>query len=281
MRPRLARLAAGLVLAGAVLAPVAVSSPASAAPCAAVEGSISIVIDFNDGPLSTLCLPPGSADSGASFLVARAESLGKPAPRFNSSGLLCAIDNYPDQTSCGEQTGSQYAYWSYWHGTASGGWVYSEVGPASSPVVSGQVEGWRFQPNGAGNPSDPPPRFSSDPAATCTGDSGSTPTESTPPASEPSPTSPRPAATPSTAAPSTTITEAAASSESTTTSSSSTVPTASSSPRTTAVAAGPVRVTDRDDSGPSLGPLIAGGLLVALGVGGAVIGRRRGARAGP
>jgi hypothetical protein len=276
-------LAAGLVVAGAVLVPVVVAPPASAAPCA-VEGSIAIVIDFNDGPLSTLCLPPGSADNGASFLVARAETLGKPAPRFNSAGLLCAIDDYPDQTSCGEQTEDQYAYWSYWHGTASGGWVYSDVGPASSPVVSGQVEGWRFQPNGGGNPSDPPPRFSSDPAATCTGDSGSTPTESTPPASEPSPTSPRAQSTPPTAASTTTTAGGAAAPESTmtSTSTSSTVAsTASSSPRTTAVAAGPVRVTERDDSGPSLGPLVAGGLLVALGVGGAVIGRRRGARAGP
>lgn len=39
---------------------------------------------------------------------------------------------------------TSYRYWSYWHGTGSGGWSYSTVGPAGYGVSDGDVEGWRM-----------------------------------------------------------------------------------------------------------------------------------------
>jgi len=36
-----------------------------------------------------------------------------------------------------------YRYWTYWHGTASGGWAFSHVGATYVPP-DGAVEGWRF-----------------------------------------------------------------------------------------------------------------------------------------
>lgn len=53
-----------------------------------------------------------------------------------------------------------YRYWSYWRrAPGASGWTYSSGGP-SYRVPDGAVEGWRFQPYGAANPSDPPPRSS-------------------------------------------------------------------------------------------------------------------------
>jgi len=166
--------------------------------CAFAPTSVAVVVDFGDARgMSTVCVPAGSTDSGAAVLGARAQQLGTPAPRFDqSTGLLCAIDGYPS-SGCGEQNGSRYAYWSYWHGTSSG-WTYSNLGPASSRVKSTVTEGWRFQPQGAGNPSDPAPRGSADPTDTCT---PAPPPTTAPPAVAPAQATPGPAG-PTTSGPS-------------------------------------------------------------------------------
>jgi len=266
---RFALAAVGVVMGSALVAPVASIPAASAAPCAAASGSIAVVVDFGDArPASAVCLTATSADDGAAALQARYEALGTVPPRFHSSGLLCAIDGLPAD-GCGEQKGSTYAYWSYWRGTADGGWVYSNIGPASSQLDPTRVEGWRFQPAGTGSPNDPPPRVSSDPAATCPSQPPDTSTTTA--TSEPTTTAATGSAAPETST-STTAAGGATSSTSTTLPSSTSTSTA-----TTSVAAGPVRVTDRDEDGPVWGPLIAGGVLVVLGVSGAVITRRRGA----
>ncbi len=82
-----------------------------------------------------------------------------------ASGLLCSIDGVP-KTGCGTASGGHYAYWSYWHGSG-GTWSYSNSGPASGRVDSAIVEGWRYQPNGSGNPTDPPPRGPARATAVC------------------------------------------------------------------------------------------------------------------
>ena len=134
--------------------------------CAANQVQIAVVVDFGTGrSVSAACVGAGTRDSGAAVLAARASQLGTAPPRSNASGLICAIDGYPSE-GCGDQTGGHYAYWSYWHGDASG-WTYSNVGPAGGRAQPGTVEGWRFQPAGAGNPSDPPPRGSPDATTTC------------------------------------------------------------------------------------------------------------------
>lgn len=259
--------AAIAVVVGSAICTTAPATAAPAAPCAFAPASVAVVVDFGDGTsVSSVCVPANSTDNGAAVLAARAEALGTPAPRFNSSGLLCAIDGTPSD-GCGEQTGSRYAYWSYWHGT-DGAWNYSNVGPGGSRVRATAVEGWRFQPRGAGNPTDPPPRGSADPASTCSPPS--------PPASSTS--APASSGTDETARLSTTTTTAA--SEAALTSESTTMVSSSSSSSSTAIStpqvAAPVRVTARDKGGgPVLGVVAGGGLVAALGVSGAVIARRR------
>ena len=42
---------------------------------------------------------------------------------------------------------SAYRYWSYWHGTSTGGWTFSPVGATYRPPA-GSVDGWRFAVSG-------------------------------------------------------------------------------------------------------------------------------------
>ena len=57
------------------------------------------------------------------------------------------------------------AYWSYWHGGPT--WTYSPIGPTEETVAAGDVEGWRWQPGGAGSSTDPPPGAPPEYAAAC------------------------------------------------------------------------------------------------------------------
>jgi hypothetical protein len=100
------------------------------------------------------------------LLATRASMLGVPAPRYNASGLLCAIDGQP-ASGCGSEHDGKYSYWSYWHGTG-GAWSYASIGPASSRVDADVVEGWRWEPNGSATPNDPPPRARADASTICT-----------------------------------------------------------------------------------------------------------------
>ena len=175
-RPALAVAVLGAALLGASLGtvvlaprPAAAGTRASAteaapAPTCTVPARLSkgeivvpIVVDFG-GPgdkVLVSCLATHSGDTGAQLLQQQASQLGYALPRYNESGLLCAIDGYP-ANGCGQQVGNQYAYWSYWHGGRS--WQYANVGPGQWVVLKGDVEGWRFQPGGGASPSDPPPR---------------------------------------------------------------------------------------------------------------------------
>jgi hypothetical protein len=134
--------------------------------CAEGAVHIAIVVDTGNGSsVSALCVPAGSRDNGATVLATRASMLGTPPPRYNTSGLLCAIDGFP-ATGCGERQNGRYAYWSYWHG-GSAAWTYASIGPASTRVDPNVVEGWRWQPDGAASPVDPPPRVAPVAATIC------------------------------------------------------------------------------------------------------------------
>jgi hypothetical protein len=122
---------------------------------------VAVVVDFGSGSsMSTVskCVPVASNAHDADALAA---AVGSDNVAYASSGLLCAIDNYPANgvQNCGESVGSgDYDYWSYWHG-ATGAWVYADDGPAEQPVSSpaDDVEGWKFQLNEPDTPGDPPP----------------------------------------------------------------------------------------------------------------------------
>ena len=96
------------------------------------------------------------------MLLSQARLTGYPIPRYADSGLLCAIDGYPT-TGCGTESDGHYNYWAYWHGGAR--WLYANDGPAEWTVSKGDVEGWRFEPDGSASPADPPPRTPSTTAA--------------------------------------------------------------------------------------------------------------------
>jgi hypothetical protein len=152
--------------------------------CADSSVHIAVVVDAGpSGTVSTVCVAAGSRDNGAAALAARASRLGTPQPRYNGSGLLCAIDGIP-QTGCGDRSNGHYSYWSYWHG-AGGNWSYSNVGPGGSRVNANVVEGWRWQPDGAGLPTDPAPRGPATPAAVC---APAPPPTTRPPTTTPPPT---------------------------------------------------------------------------------------------
>jgi len=263
----------GLVAASLVATGVLFFAPApraSAGPCAVSASTfagvtVAVVVDFGDGsPVSAVCVPADSSDNGAAVLAARAEQLGAPAPRFDSSGFVCGIDGYPS-SGCGEQSGSTYAYWSYWHG--SGSWEYSNVGPGGSRVHAEVVEGWRFQSQGAGNPTDPPPNGSPDHNATCV------PATTTSAAAEPSPTV-IPATSPEPSTATTIPTSGSTSTTTTTTSSTGSTTTTVPAVSTSQVAAGPVRVTEKK-SGSSPWPAIGAGVVIVGLVGGGVFAARR------
>ena len=125
---------------------------------------VAVVVDFGGvgGRVIVSCVlvKPGASDAEA--LQVQAAVLGYPSPRYAESGLLCAIDGYP-RSGCGAQSGGHYAYWSYWHGGKR--WQYASGGPGEWKVARGDVEGWRFQPDGSATPADPPPRAASSSAA--------------------------------------------------------------------------------------------------------------------
>lgn len=125
---------------------VVAAAPAAGAAteCARVPGRVVVALVVDDGKtVNTTCVDVEPGDSGAVALRRRAEKLGVPVPRYDASGLMCAIDGYP-ATGCGEPDGSgAYLYWSYWWG-GDGGWRYASSGPASRKVTDGSVEGWRF-----------------------------------------------------------------------------------------------------------------------------------------
>ena len=118
---------------------------------------VAVVADFGgaNGKVIVTCVAVKAGDNDAQALQAQAALLRYPSPRYGESGLLCAIDGYP-ATGCGNQSGGHYAYWSYWHGGKR--WLYASGGPAEWKVSKGDVEGWRFEPDGSATPADPPPR---------------------------------------------------------------------------------------------------------------------------
>ncbi len=156
MRGAWRALAGASVGIGALVAPANVAG-ALGRPCAAGQIRVAIVVDHGDrGAPSVECVGAKSADNAATILATRASLLGLAQPRFNASGLLCAIDGIPAD-GCGVQHDGKYAYWAYFHGT-NGSWSYSNIGPGGTRVSSGVVEGWRWEPAGSGLPNDPPPR---------------------------------------------------------------------------------------------------------------------------
>lgn len=120
---------------------------------------VPVVVDFGGpgGKVLVTCVATRTGDTGAQVLQAQAGLVGYPVPRYDESGsgLLCGIDGYPT-SGCGTESDGHYSYWAYWHGGRR--WQYANDGPGEWTVSKGDVEGWRFEPDGSASPADPPPR---------------------------------------------------------------------------------------------------------------------------
>lgn len=159
----------GVVPVPAGVTPVGFATPeACAATAAGASMTVAVAVDpgsvagMSGGP-ETICVTVPAGATGADVLAARARALGRPMPRYASSGLLCAIDGQP-ATGCGERIDGTYQYWAYFLG--SGSWTYAGTGPALRRASAELVEGWRYVA-GAGNATDPPPRASAAASAIC------------------------------------------------------------------------------------------------------------------
>ena len=196
----------GVMLALLIVAPGwAVIGPGRGCAAADTLVRVGVVVDFGllvgeqgaPGP-RTACTAVADGINGFKVLEA-----SKHTYTVDSSGLLCSIDGFPNDGQCGQRTAGGYRYWAYFHGSASG-WSYSGVGPAGYHVRGPEVEGWHFV-DGKGNPTDPPPSASPDPAATCPPDLPPTTVTPAPPPSTPNPPGPStgPTTPPSVASPTT------------------------------------------------------------------------------
>ena len=158
-----------LVPIAGLLGAVVLSVPGASSAAAASTQVIAVVIDFGTGvgaPGSLVkCVhEPQGASSGQALNDALAQAHLTVAS-YSASGLLCSMDGYPS-AGCGTPTSTGYQYWAYFHGDAAG-WHYAQDGPNERQASPSLSEGWRFEDAGRGNPSDPPPLQSSDPAQLC------------------------------------------------------------------------------------------------------------------
>jgi hypothetical protein len=176
----LRRLVVAVLFVGAASAALAAAGPDALVPFrdvagAATEVSVAFVVDFggSTGPV-VACVKVPTGDNGYDALAAFTTQQQEVAPSYNSASLLCSIDGVPS-SGCGQVTSDGYIYWSYWHGS-SGAWAYASSGAFGS-VQNGDVEGWRFEDPGKGNPGDPPPGSPPDYASICA--PGPPPTTST------------------------------------------------------------------------------------------------------
>lgn len=169
-----ARRAASLAVATFLLGLGGVAAPAtgSAAGCTATSG-VRVVVD--DGSPTARC-GPGDPEDGISALSSAGFGYTF-VPRQN--GFVCTIDGYPDP--CNNAPAD--AYWSYWHASPGGSWVYSSQGGYSRDPKPGTVEGWAF---GAGQPPGMPPP-AHDPPSTPAPSPSPSPPPSPPPAPAPDP----------------------------------------------------------------------------------------------
>lgn len=142
---------------------------------------VAVVVDFGNGSSMTTvskCVPLASNARDSDALAA---AVGSSNVAYASSGLLCAIDNYPANgvQNCGQSVGNgDYDFWSYWHGS-SGQWTYANNGPAGQSVSSpaDDVEGWKFQNDEPASSSDPPPGVAPSYAQICNASTEVPPTQ--------------------------------------------------------------------------------------------------------
>jgi hypothetical protein len=170
-RPGVLARRAGFLIAVAVAVPIlsgALLVLRATLSAAASEVYVAVVVDFGGGSAPaaiTKCVAVPSSDTDADALAA---AVGSDNVAYNDTGLVCAIDGYPVNgvQDCTATSGSEYYYWSYWHGS-SGSWSYANDGPGGQTVAAGDVEGWRYEDPGPASPAADSPSPTPDYARIC------------------------------------------------------------------------------------------------------------------
>ncbi len=129
----------------AAAAALAAAGPDALVPFRAVAGAaasevqVAFVIDFGGSAHASVgCVKVPAGDNGYQALAAFTAQEHEQAPTYNTSGLLCSINDIPS-SGCGQEVSDGYIYWSYWE-VASGKWKYADAG-AFGAVTTGEIRG--------------------------------------------------------------------------------------------------------------------------------------------
>jgi hypothetical protein len=113
------------------------AEPSVTSACTSTTKGVTEVVDFTKlgGKVQVACDPTNpktglTALTGAGFTYAF-------VPK--EPGEVCTIDHEPNPCQI-----SAKGYWSYWHATRGGKWVFASTGAGSYHPKPGSVEGWAF-----------------------------------------------------------------------------------------------------------------------------------------
>jgi hypothetical protein len=114
------------------------SKPGVTAACTSTTKGVTEVVDFTKlgGKVQVACDPTNpktglAALTGAGFTYSF-------VPKY--PGFVCRINALPNPCNGAPAK----AYWSYWHATRGGKWVFASTGAGSYHPKPGSVEGWAF-----------------------------------------------------------------------------------------------------------------------------------------
>ncbi|MEA2507697.1 MAG: hypothetical protein QOH48_2315 [Actinomycetota bacterium] len=183
------RAAVGLVALVACVLPAA--GPASPA-CAAGAPHAALVISTG-GDVLRFCVALDAPSVSGLRLIELAHDQYGLSYRSDGAAVCMLAGTGPTGGDC---FGAYPDYWGYWRGSASGGWIWSGSGAASTTVRGGGVEGWSWGSGDNGTTHPAPPRTAF--GAVCRSPSpAASPTPSathSPPGATPSPLASLPAA---------------------------------------------------------------------------------------
>ena len=130
-----------IFLAAGLVAPVA--GPAQVA-CAAGGNHAALVVDTG-ADVYEMCVAFDEAwVSGIKLIKLAAQQHDLDYALGYGGRGVCRLANVPDEEPSQECLKDHEEFWGYWRGDGSGGWMWSGVGPASTQVRNGDVEGWSY-----------------------------------------------------------------------------------------------------------------------------------------
>lgn len=263
----------------AVLSPLWLGTAPQAAVAAPTCAGVWVVVDYGSlGGIDTGC-----ATSHGTGLAALRSAGFSPTVE---DGFVLKIEGKPSSPN------PKSAYWSYWQAKRQddgsySAWSYSNLGATASHPKQGNAEGWRFQDLSDGKvpPGAKPPKADAPtptPSATKTGTPTAKPTATKQPTAKPTASKKPTATATATKQPTATASSTKSASATPTPTPTTAAPTDSATPVVTAEPATPSPVEEAStevageeitdtapptDSGSPLGAIVAGGLVVAGGVG--------------